>query len=149
MPAAGDPVLASDVRRARPTVYWDSASGSLGASSSAVIVPGCQIVFTTETDGAEVLFGWWCDFDINGAVTTLMSARVQIVSGPATSDSPVFAIYQQGPANALDRGTTGQSWGTTLGDAGTYTAELRATTGVTQAVNVYTSFFAMVSEQFA
>lgn len=148
MPAAGDPVLASDVRRARPTIYWDSASGSLGASQTNILVPGCQIVFTTETDAAEVTFIWFADFDLNGAVTTLMSASVQITAGPATSSSPVFATFSQGPGNALDRGSPGNSWSTVLGDAGTYTCELRATTGVTQAINIYTSFIAIVGEQF-
>jgi hypothetical protein len=148
MPAAGDPVYASDVLRARPTVLWDSASSALAASSADVDIPGISIAFTTETAGAEVGVVWHMQADPTGAVTTTMNSRPRI-TGPAAfvAASAVYATYAGSLAS--DQATVGNNYKFTLGIAGTYTLTLRGTTNASQQVNIYTAVTATVQEQFA
>lgn len=152
MPAAGDPVFASDVLRARPKQFWDAASAGLPASSAGVAVPGISISFTTETAGADLALWWTIDGDNSGANTALLSASVRIVgSGTAaaygTVNSPVFATWEM--ETVTDRGTTGQNWAAPLGPAGTYTITLIGTTPALGTFNLYTTVLALLQEQFA
>ena len=152
MPAAGDPVFASDVLRARPKPFWDAASSALPASSTNVAVPGISIAFTTETANADLTLWWTIDADTTGANTTLFSARPRIVgSGGAaaygTVDAPIFAVAEM--EVTTDRASTGNSWSAPLGPAGTYTITLIGTTGALGQLNVYTTVTALLQEQFA
>lgn len=152
MPAAGDPVFASDVLRARPKHFFDAASGTFGASQTGVAVPGISIAFTTETAGADLDLSWTVDADLSGASTATLSARPQIVgSGTAaaygTQVSPVLAVY--GAEVATDRSTVAGLWSAPLGPAGTYTITLLGTTAANQTFNIYTALLAVLNEQFA
>jgi hypothetical protein len=150
MPLAGDIILATDVTRSRPRMFWDSATSPLPASSSAVAIPGISISFTTETANADISVWWTIDANPTAAATVaLISARPQI-TGPSafSSSAPVFADYSSA-GNAADRGTTGNSWVTQLGVAGTYTVVVLGTTGATQQIDLYSSLTLMVQEQYS
>lgn len=150
MPAAGDPIYASDVTRARTKWYWDSQTTALPASSSAVDVPGISISFTTEVAGADCVIWWTMDADPQSAgATSLISSRPRITDPTAaTTDGAVFAVYGGGAATT-DRGSPGNAWKTTLGAAGTYTVTLKATTGANQQIFAYSTLTVAVQEQFS
>jgi hypothetical protein len=152
MPAAGDPVFASDVLRARPKQFWDSASAGVGASLTNSPMPGISIVFTTETAGADLSLTWTMDADPGAATTALHSSKTQIVgSGTAaaygTVGAPVFATYEA--EVTTDRATATQTWGSQLGPAGTYTITLLVNTPANGGINLYTTVAALLQEQFA
>lgn len=148
MPAAGDPVYASDVLRARPTILDDASSGSFGASQTDVDIPGISISFTTETDGATVAATWFIQADLSGASTATLSARARI-TGPSAyaTAAALFATYAG--EVATDASTVGQQYTFTLGDAGLYTATLRGTTNANQTINIYTSLRCIIQEQWS
>lgn len=150
MPAAGDPVLASDVLRARPRIIWDNATSALPASSSVVAIPGISIGFTTETAGAELHLDWFTQAQATAAGTTANITARPLVTGPSgfSQDAAVFSTYDPESSGA-SQATVGNSWSTTLGAAGAYTVTLRGTTAANQAINVYSTLRAMILEQFA
>lgn len=150
MPAAGDPVYASDVLRARPTIIDDQASGALGPSVTDVDLTGISIPFTTETAGATVSCTWFAQAMNNvGIGAASVSCRARI-SGPAAyaQASGVYSMWRSAAA-ATDQGTTGNQWTFTLGVAGIYTATLRVTAAANQQVNLYSSLRCIIQEQWA
>lgn len=152
MPAAGDPIFASDVLRARPKPVWDSASAGVGASLTNSPMPGISIVFTTETAGADLTLHWTMDADPGAATTVLHSSKPQIVgSGTAaaygTITAPVFATFEA--EVATDRATASNSWSAPLGPAGTYTITLLVNTPANGGINLYTTVTGLLQEQFA
>ncbi|WP_328465546.1 hypothetical protein OHA21_43870 [Actinoplanes sp. NBC_00393] len=150
MPQAGQRIRASDVTRARPTTYYDQASGTLPASSSAVDIPGISISFTTEVANADVTLWWTIQADPTAASTSaLISARPRITApGGGTTDSPVYATY--GPSGvAAEQATVSQSWATQLGVPGTYTIVVKGSTAANQAINLYSTLTVQVTEKFS
>jgi hypothetical protein len=150
MPAAGDPVYASDVLRARPLILDDSATAAISGAAADVDLTGISIQFTTETAGAEVAATWFVQAQNQTAVPAgSINARPRI-TGPSAyvGVSPLFAIWRSGGA-ATDQGTPGQQYKFTLGAAGIYTATLRVTTVANSQMNIYSSLRLIVQEQWA
>jgi hypothetical protein len=150
MPAAGDPIYASDVLRARPAIWDDSATAALTASLADTDIPGISIAFTTETAGATVAASWFIQAQNSGALAAgAINARARI-SGPSAyvGVSPVYAIWRSGGA-ATDQGTVGQQYTFTLAAAGLYTATLRGTTLASSQEQIYSSLRLIVQEQWS
>lgn len=149
-PAAGDVINASDVIRARTKWFGSNATGTLAASQTNIDIPGISISFTTETASADIALFWSMDADPASGGTTLISARPRITDPTsATTDAPVYAVYQSGAGNSGDRGSTSNTWKTALGAAGNYTITLKGNTGASEIINLYTSLTVAVQEQFS
>lgn len=150
MPAAGDPVYAADVLRARPLIIDDAATAALSGAAGDVDITGINIQFTTETAGATVSATWFMQAQNSGAVPAGSINSRPRITGPSAfvAVSPLFAIWRSGGA-ATDQGTVGQQAVFTLGAAGLYTATLRATCVASAQINVYTSLRLIIQEQWS
>jgi hypothetical protein len=150
MPAAGDPVYASDVLRAKPTIIDDAATGTLTGANTDVDIPGISISFTTETAGATVSATWFVQAqNTSGTPAAAINARARI-TGPSSyvSVSAQYAIWRSGGA-VTDQGTPGNQYTFTLGAAGLYTATLRGTTVANSTFNVYSTLRCIIQEQWS
>jgi hypothetical protein len=150
MPAAGDPVYASDVLRARPLIIDDFATSALTGPLTDTDIPGISIPFTTETAGATVSATWFCQCMNNGAVGAATVSHRARITGPAAyaTASAVYGMWRAAGA-ATDQGTTGQQYTFTLGAAGLYTATLRGTVAASQQINLYSSLRLIIQEQWS
>ena len=150
MPAAGDPVYASDVLRARPFIIDDAATGAITGAATDVDLTGISIPFTTETAGATVAATWFCQCMNSGAVgAASVSCRARITGPSAYAVSAgVYSMWRSGAA-ATDQATPGNQWPFTLGAAGLYTATLRVTVAASQQVNLYSTLRLIIQEQWS
>lgn len=149
MPQAGDPIAADHVNWAATKWYEVEATGSLGASQSGILVPGCTINFTTETANATMLAWYVLRADPTASsATAVMSGRAVVTAGPGSFNqgASAYAVAAWNAGAAGDLMTTGNQTKITLGAAGTYTVQLLATTGANESIGVYSSLMIAVQE---
>lgn len=147
MVAGGDVIAAGDLNRAFPQWLQASATGSLGASKTGTLIPGCTITFTTAGANA-VAMGWFtmrADPTAAGA-TTVISSRILITGPSSFSAGTDFAVAAWAAGTGGDLMTTGNQGKITLGAAGTYTAQLLGTTGANEDIGIYSSLLLCVQE---
>jgi hypothetical protein len=147
MPQAGDIIAADHVNWAQTQFYEGEASGSLGASKSAVAIPGISVAFTTETAGATLDISWTIRADPTGASTAIISARPLVVGPASFSQQPnVFSLQGWAAGAANDVSTPGNGAKMTLGAAGNYTVTLLGTTAAAQDIGQYSTVRCRVTE---
>ncbi|MFD6587257.1 hypothetical protein ACFWED_10290 [Streptomyces anulatus] len=140
---SGQKVTAGQLTRLQPRPYRSgSQTSALTGPLTNADVPGISIPFTTETPGALLTATIVCDFDPTTTVTGLSSGRLW-VDGVGVGE---FAVYQQGPGAAGDRGSTPQTYREVIPTAGNHTAKLVVTLATGVNLNVYSSLLLTVYE---
>lgn len=121
---AGEIVTAARLNRMQPVTYVATATADLtGAGAASAAITGATKTFTTTTANAVAHVTAFFDFDHSASVSTVATGELFLGGVKQTSE----CVYQQGTASANDRMTPGQTWLITLGAAGSYTLDLRAT----------------------
>lgn len=139
---AGQIIEADRLNMLQPKTYYAQASAALAGPSTGGDVPGCTVTFDTLTDNAVAVIDAQGDIDLNGVITALLSVNIN-VDGVAT---PIFAVFQQGPGNALDRVTGATVARVGLGAAGSHTIKLTGSVPLNASINVYSALNVTVYE---
>ncbi|RPK85053.1 hypothetical protein [Streptomyces sp. ADI98-10] len=116
--AAGQKITAGQLTRMQPTKYLGEATGSLTASTTYQLIPGCTVTLTTLA--ANATYSVIGVFDCN--VTTIHATNLMVgrltVDGSGGTGLAIHAMDTQ------DRDTVAMLWQGTLAAAGSHTLQL-------------------------
>ena len=128
---AGEIPTAARLNRMQPVPYSATATAALTGPQTDGAITGATITLTTTTANAVAQVMADFDFAHTGATSSVSTGELYLAGAKQAGE----ATYQVASGTTNDRGTHGQGWLLTLGAAGSYTFDLRATLPTNVRVN--------------